>query len=179
MNTPFNNASSLCVDDIPVLPGLDFDITWTATLSPGELEPLPVGLPVVADMISDQGCHPGPGDWTSPEPGYGPDDAGGVDDWAPSEKSAVLIKELLQANKIAPPKGITRYVMDPQRRSREEIAAMARSGKGCNIWAPAGGDNHWDFSQSIMIDHPISMVQFVVSVCFDLKVLGSPLDPRP
>ena len=111
MDTPFNTAPSLFAD---ALPGLDEITCWAATLAHDELEPrLPVGLPVVADMISDESVHPGPGAWTSPEPGYAHDDAGGVDDWQPSEKSAVLVKELLQANKIAPPKGITTYVMDP------------------------------------------------------------------
>jgi hypothetical protein len=171
MDTPFNAASSLFAD---ALPGLVEITCWATTLAHDELEPrLPVGLPVVADMISDESVHPGPGAWTSPEPGYAHDDAGGVDDWQPSEKSAVLVKELLQANKIAPPKGITTYVMDPQLRSREKIAEMARSGKGCRIWAPAGGANHWDFSQSVMIDHPVSMVHLVVCVCFDLKVFDT------
>ena len=91
MDTPFNTAPSLFAD---ALPGLDEITCWATTLAHDELEPrLPVGLPVVADMISDESVHPGPGAWTSPEPGYAHDDAGGVGDWQPSEKSAVLVKE--------------------------------------------------------------------------------------
>ena len=49
MDTPFSAASSLFAD---ALPGLVEITCWPATLAHDELEPrLPVGLPVVADMI--------------------------------------------------------------------------------------------------------------------------------